>query len=53
MDSRTNQVVRMAPGDRDEFTARCLWESSSVHYRQRTIVATDPLPVYQAVILQR
>lgn len=50
LDSRTRQVVGMAAGDRDEFTARCLWESLPLEYRQRTIVATDLLPVYQAVV---
>ena len=40
-DSRTRQVVAMAVGDRDEFTARCLWESLPPEYRERTIVATD------------
>lgn len=50
LDSHTRQVVGMAAGERDEFTARCLWESLPPEYRQRTIVATDLLPVYQAVI---
>jgi insertion element IS1 protein InsB len=50
LDSRTRQVVGMAVGERDEFTARCLWESLPPAYRQRTIVATDLLPVYQAVV---
>ncbi len=40
----------MAAGDRVEFTARCLWGSLPVQYRQRKIVATDLLPVYQSVI---
>jgi insertion element IS1 protein InsB len=43
----------MAAGDRDEFTARCLWESLPAEYRQRTIVATDLVPVSQAVIPPR
>jgi insertion element IS1 protein InsB len=50
LDSRTRQVVGMAVGERDEFTARCLWESLPPEYRQRTIVATDLLHVYQAII---
>ena len=52
-DSRTRQVVAMAVGDRDEFTARCVWESLPPEYRERTIVATDLLPVYQAVLPER
>jgi IS1 family transposase len=53
LDSRTRQVVAMAAGDRDEFTARCLWESMPPEYRERAIVATDLLPVYQAVVPER
>lgn len=53
MDSRTRQVVAMVAGDRDEFTARCLWESLPGEYRERAIVATDLLPVYQAIIPER
>ena len=50
LDSRTRQVVAMVAGERDEYTARCLWEALPVEYRERTIVATDLLPVYQAII---
>jgi IS1 family transposase len=50
LDSRTRQVVAMAAGDRDAFTARCLWESLPPPYRERAVVATDLLPVYQAVV---
>lgn len=50
LDSRTRQVVAMVAGARDEFTARCLWEALPVEYRERTIVATDLLPVYQAIV---
>ena len=50
LDSRTRQVVEMVVGDRDEFTARCLWESLPPEYRERTMVATDLLPVYQAIV---
>jgi insertion element IS1 protein InsB len=50
LDSRTRQVVAMAAGDRDEFTARCLWQPLPPEYRERTIVATDLLSVYQAVL---
>ena len=52
-DSRTRQVVAMAAGDRDEFTARCLWESLPPEYRERAIVATDLLPVYRAIVPER
>ncbi len=52
-DSRTRQVVGMAVGERDEFTARCLWESLPTEYRERAIVATDLLPVYEAVVPER
>ena len=27
LDARTRQVAAMVVGDRDEFTARCLWEA--------------------------
>jgi insertion element IS1 protein InsB len=50
LDSRTRQVVGMVAGDRDKFTARCLWELLPPEYWQRTIVVTDLLPVYQAVV---
>ena len=40
----------MAVGDRDEFTARCRYESLPPEYQQRTIVATDLLPVYQSIM---
>jgi IS1 family transposase len=50
LDSRTRQVVAMVVGDRDEYTARCLWEALPPEYQERTIVATDLLPVYQAVL---
>jgi len=50
LDSRTRQVVGMVAGDRDKFTARCLWELLPPEYRQRTIVVTDLLLVYQAVV---
>ena len=49
LDARTRRVVGMAVGDRDEFTARCLWDSLSRRYRNRAIVATGLLPVYRAV----
>jgi IS1 family transposase len=52
-DSRTRQVVGMAVGQRDEFTARCLWESLPAEYRERAIVATDLLPVYEAIVPER
>ena len=52
-DSRTRQVVAMVAGDRDAFTARCLWESLPPEYRERAIVATDLLPVYQAIVPER
>ena len=52
-DSRTRQVVGMAVGERDAFTARCLWESLPAEYRERAIVATDLLPVYQAIVPER
>lgn len=48
-----NLVVGMALGDRDEFTAECLWESLPRRYRNRAVVATDRLPVYRAVIPPR
>jgi insertion element IS1 protein InsB len=50
LDSRTRQVVAMVVGDRDEYTARCLWEALPPEYRERTITAKDLLPVYQAVL---
>ena len=50
LDARTRQVVAMAVGDRDEFTARCLWEALPPGYQKRAIVATDLLPVYRAVV---
>lgn len=50
MDSRTRQVVAMVVGDRDEYTARCLCEALPLEYQERTIVATDLLPAYQAVL---
>jgi IS1 family transposase len=50
LDSRTRQVVAMAVGGRDEFTARCLREALPPGYRERTIVATDRLPTYRAVV---
>ena len=50
LDSRTRQVVAMVVGERDECTARCLWEALPADYQERTIVATDLLPVYQAII---
>ena len=50
LDARTRQVVAMAVGDRDEFTARCLWEALPPRYRKRAVVATDLLPTYRAVI---
>jgi insertion element IS1 protein InsB len=50
VDARTRQVVGMAVGDRDEFTAESLWESLPRRYRNRAVVATDLLPVYRAVI---
>lgn len=53
LDSRTRQVVAMVVGERDEYTARCLWEALPLEYRERTIVATDLLPVYQAVLPER
>jgi IS1 family transposase len=52
-DGRTRQVVAMAAGGRDEFTARCLWKSLPPQFRERTIVATDLLPVYQTVLPER
>jgi insertion element IS1 protein InsB len=52
-DSRTRQVVGMAVGDRDEFTARCLWESLPPGHRERAIVATDLLPIYEAMVPER
>jgi len=50
LDARTRQVVAMAVGDRNEFTARCLWEALPGRYRDRAVVATDLLPVYRAVV---
>ena len=50
LDARTRQVVGMAVGDRDQFTAECLWEGLPQPYRNRAVVATDLLPVYQAVV---
>jgi IS1 family transposase len=50
LDSRTRQVVAMVVGERDEYTARCWWEALPSEYRERAIVATDLLPVYQAII---
>jgi len=53
LDSRTRQVVGMAAGDRDEFTACCLWEPLSLEYRERALVATDLLPVYQVIVPEK
>ena len=53
LDSRTRQVVAMMARERDAFTARCLWKSLQSTYRERTIAATDLLPVYQAIIPER
>ena len=50
LDARTRQVVGMAVGGRDQFTAECLWEGLPRRYRSRAVVATDLLPVYQAVV---
>ena len=50
LDARTRQVVAMAAGDRNEFTAECLWEALPARYRDRAIVATDLLPAYRAVV---
>ncbi len=50
LDSRTRQVVAMVVGERDEYTARCLWEALPAEYQQRTIVATDLLPAYRAIV---
>lgn len=50
LDSRTRQVVAMVAGERDEYTARCLWEALPPEYREGAIVATDLLPAYGAVI---
>jgi insertion element IS1 protein InsB len=50
LDARTRQVVAMAVGDRNEFTAQCLWEALPTGYQKRAIVATDLLPVYRAVV---
>jgi IS1 family transposase len=50
LDARTRQVVGMAVGDRDQFTAECLWEGLPRRYRNRAVVATDLLPVYRAVV---
>ncbi len=50
LDSRTRQVVAMVVGERDEYTARCLWQALPAEYQERTIVATDLLPVYQAIV---
>ncbi len=50
LDSRTRQVVAMVVGDRDAYTARCWWEALPPEYQERTLVATDLLPVYQAVL---
>jgi IS1 family transposase len=50
LDARTRQVVAMVVGDRDAFTAQCLWDSLPRRYRNRAVVATDLLPVYRAVI---
>jgi IS1 family transposase len=52
-DRRTRQVVGMAVGDRDEFTARCLGESLPPGHRERAIVATDLLPIYEAMVPER
>jgi hypothetical protein len=38
-------VVARVVGERDEYTASCLWQALSAEYQQRTIVATDLLPV--------
>jgi IS1 family transposase len=43
----------MAVGDRDEFTARCLGESLPPGRRERAIVATDLLPIYEAMVPER
>jgi insertion element IS1 protein InsB len=50
LDARTRQVVAMVAGDRDEFTAQCLWEALPPGYCERAIVATDFLAAYQAVV---
>ncbi len=50
LDARTRQVVGMAVGDRDQFTAECLWDALPRRYRNRAVVATDLLPVYRAVV---
>ena len=50
LDKDTRQVVAMVAGGRDEFTARCLWESLPAEYRDGAIVATDFLAAYRAVV---
>jgi IS1 family transposase len=50
LDARTRQVAAMVVGDRDEFTARCLWEALPPGYQKRAVVATDLLPLYRAAI---
>ena len=34
LDSRTRQVVAMVVGERDEYTARCLWEALPAEARE-------------------
>ncbi len=50
LDAGTRQVVAMAAGGRDEYTARCLWDALPDEYRDGAVVRTDFLAAYRAVV---
>lgn len=50
LDAGTRQVVAMVAGDRNEATARCLWDALPDEYQDGAIVCTDFLAVYRAVV---
>ncbi len=50
LDADTRQVVAMAAGGRDEYTARCLWDALPDEYREGAVVCTDFLAAYRAVV---
>jgi IS1 family transposase len=50
LDKDTRQVVAMVAGDRDEATARALWDALPDEYRDGAIVCTDFLEAYKAVV---
>ena len=50
LDAGTRRVVAMVTGDRDEFTAECLWLGLPAEYRDGAVFRTDFLPAYRAVV---